>query len=192
MTLLTKHIALGNHYETKSQHYLAAPLYLQAVTLSPPDSCHTAVLSTFSEFSYRTYTDQLPRVVNNLAISLAQQPVQSPLNTQAAPGNEKSSPSPNQVPTRAVLLSSARSWALQALSTAKKVTGEGRTGECDEACAVAMCNLGDIAAMAGDAEEARRRFLESLELSQRIAFEPGIAQAKEGLKRTKATPPSKI
>lgn len=166
--------ALGNHYESKSQHYLAAPLYLQAITLSPPDSCHTAVL------------------MNNLAISLAQQPIQSPFNAQPAPGKEKSSPSPEQVPTRAVLLSSARSWALQALSTAKKVTGEGRTEECDEACAVAMCNLGDIAAMAGDAEEARRRFLESLELSQRLAFKPGITQAKEGLKRTTATPPSKI
>lgn len=37
--------ALGNHYEEKNQHYLAAPLFLQAVNLSPPTSCHTAVLS---------------------------------------------------------------------------------------------------------------------------------------------------
>lgn len=37
--------ALGDHYEQKSQHYLAAPLYLQAIALSPPQSCHTAVLS---------------------------------------------------------------------------------------------------------------------------------------------------
>jgi hypothetical protein len=41
--------ALGNHYESKSQHYLAAPLYLQAITLSPPKSCHTAVLSKYTE-----------------------------------------------------------------------------------------------------------------------------------------------
>ncbi|KAI1112135.1 TPR domain-containing protein [Nemania sp. NC0429] len=166
--------ALGNHYESKSQHYLAAPLYLQAVTLSPPDSCHTAVL------------------MNNLAISLVQQPVQSPLSPQPAPGNEKPSPPPDQLPSRAMLISSARAWALQALNTAKKVTGEGRTEECDEACAVAMCNLGDIAIMAGDTEEARRRFLESLELSQRLAFEPGIKQAKEGLQRATTSPPSKI
>lgn len=39
--------ALGNHYESKSQHYLAAPLYLQAITLSPPKSCHSAVLSKY-------------------------------------------------------------------------------------------------------------------------------------------------
>ncbi|KAF2964921.1 hypothetical protein GQX73_g8637 [Xylaria multiplex] len=159
--------ALGNHYESKSQHYLAAPLYLQAVTLSPPESCHTAVL------------------MNNLASSLAQQPVQSPFNSQQTLEHEK----PTQ-PTRAMLLSSARSWALQALGTAQKVTGERRTDECDEACAVAMCNLGDIAAMAGDMKEAKRRFSESLELSQKLSFEPGISQAKEGLKRASAAPSS--
>ncbi|KAK6584202.1 hypothetical protein PZA11_003932 [Diplocarpon coronariae] len=47
--------ALGHHYEEKNQHYLAAPLFLQALTQSPPGSCHTAVL------------------MNNLSISLAQQ-----------------------------------------------------------------------------------------------------------------------
>lgn len=40
--------ALGNHYESKSQHYLAAPLFLQAISLSPPNSCHTAVLSKYT------------------------------------------------------------------------------------------------------------------------------------------------
>ncbi|KAI0452090.1 TPR domain-containing protein [Xylaria acuta] len=165
--------ALGNHYESKSQHYLAAPLYLQAVTLSPPNSCHTAVL------------------MNNLAISLVQQPVQSPLHPQPAPGSEKQSQLAVQATARATLLAGARSWALQALGTAQKVTSESRTEECDEACAVAMCNLGDIASMAGDVEEAKRRFRESLELSQKLAFEPGIAQAKDGLKRLSATQPSK-
>ncbi|KAI8950649.1 TPR domain-containing protein [Xylaria longipes] len=166
--------ALGNHYESKSLHYLAAPLYLQAVTLSPPNSCHTAVL------------------MNNLAISLVQQPIQSPLDTQPTPGSGNQSQPITQVPTRATLVASARSWALQALATAQKVTGESRTEECDEACAVAMCNLGDIASMAGDVEEAKRRFRESLELSQKLAFEPGIAQAKDGLKRVSGTRPSKV
>ncbi|KAI1816373.1 TPR domain-containing protein [Poronia punctata] len=162
--------ALGNHYESKSQHYLAAPLFLQAVTLSPPSSCHTAVL------------------MNNLATSIAQQPIDPPLTTAPA---RKSAGSVPQAPTRAMLLASARSWALQALGTAQKVTGEGRTEECDEACAVAMCNLGDIAAMAGDMGEAKRRFRESLEMSQKLAFKPGIIQAKEGLKRL-SEPPSSV
>jgi ATP/maltotriose-dependent transcriptional regulator MalT len=129
--------------------------------------------------------------VNNLAISLSQQPVQSPLNTELAPGNEKSSQTTGQTPTRAVLLASARSWALQAIATAKKVTGEARTQECDIACVVAMCNLADIVATAGDMDEAKRRYHESLELSQKFGYEAGIAQSKLGLERIAAIPPPK-
>ncbi|KAI2638939.1 TPR domain-containing protein [Hypomontagnella submonticulosa] len=160
--------ALGNHYESKSQHYLAAPLFLQAISLSPPNSCHTAVL------------------MNNLAISLAQQPVQTP--PDSSQGSQPGGPDVATRPTRSTMLASARSWALQAQATAQKVHGEDRTDECDEACAVALCNLGDIAAMAGDVEEAKRKFKESLTLSKRIAFEPGTTQAEEGLKRLSTKP----
>lgn len=38
--------ALAHNYEEKDQHYLAAPLFLNALALSPSSSCHTAVLST--------------------------------------------------------------------------------------------------------------------------------------------------
>ncbi|KAI1262725.1 hypothetical protein F5Y18DRAFT_150382 [Xylariaceae sp. FL1019] len=155
--------ALANHYESKSLHYLAAPLYLQATTMSPPNSCHTAVL------------------MNNLAISLAQQPVQSPIQGLPAPGGD-------QAPTRATLLASARSWASQALATADRISGENRTEECDEACAVAMCNLADIAAMTGDTQDAKRRFSESLALSKKIGFTPGVIQAQDGLKRVASAP----
>lgn len=47
--------ALGHHYEEKDMHYLAAPLFLQALANSPTSTCHTVVL------------------MNNLSISLAQQ-----------------------------------------------------------------------------------------------------------------------
>ncbi|KAI5926992.1 tpr domain-containing protein [Camillea tinctor] len=154
--------ALGNHYESKSQHYLAAPLYLQALSLSPRNSCHAAVLT--------------------------QQPVQSPLEPSQLPvARISGQDGVSQQPTRSALVASARSWASQALATAQKVTGEDRTEECDEACAVALCNLGDLAAMAGDNEEAKRKFKESLELSKRIAFLPGTRQAQEGLKRVSET-----
>lgn len=163
--------ALGNHYESKSQHYLSAPLFLQAVSLSPRNSCHTAVL------------------MNNLAISLAQQPVDTPTTTSQTSQGSKSNVTAR--PTRSTLLASARAWALQAQETAQKVQGEDRTDECDEACAVALCNLGDIAAMAGDTEEARRKFKESLSLSKRIAFDPGVAQAQEGLQRLSTVTPNR-
>ncbi len=48
-TILTKknQPALANHYETRNQHYLAAPLYLQALTLIPHSNCHSVVLSNY-------------------------------------------------------------------------------------------------------------------------------------------------
>jgi hypothetical protein len=116
--------------------------------------------------------------VNNLAISLAQQPLTAADGT-ALPAATGSKDQPR--PTRAALLASAKSWALQAHSTGSKVTGEDRTGECDQACAVALCNLGEIAAMTGDMEEAKARFKQSLGLSRRIGFEAGVTQAEDGL-----------
>ncbi|CZT41378.1 uncharacterized protein RSE6_01110 [Rhynchosporium secalis] len=60
--------ALAHHYEEKSKHYLAAPLFLQALAQSPPASCHTAV------------------IMNNLSISLVQQ--RPPADTPAATRSE--------------------------------------------------------------------------------------------------------
>ena len=38
-------LALGHHYEQKNQHYLAAPLFLQALALIPQTDCHSVILS---------------------------------------------------------------------------------------------------------------------------------------------------
>ncbi|MCJ1404763.1 hypothetical protein MMC11_007989 [Xylographa trunciseda] len=61
--------SLANHYEQKDQHYLAAPLYLQCLSLLPQTSCHAVVL------------------MNNLSISLAQQ---IPPPTSATPPPSRS------------------------------------------------------------------------------------------------------
>jgi len=68
--------ALAHHYEERNQHYLAAPLFLRALSLSPSSSCHTVVL------------------MNNLSISLAQQnppptPGQPPASRSAFVGNAR-------------------------------------------------------------------------------------------------------
>lgn len=36
---------LAGYYESNDQHFLAAPLYLQALDLLPPNNCHAVVLS---------------------------------------------------------------------------------------------------------------------------------------------------
>ena len=74
--------ALGNNYEEKDMHDLAAPLFLQAINLSPPNSCHTAVLSksspprssrAYASFTASSNLDAAANLalVNNLSISLA-------------------------------------------------------------------------------------------------------------------------
>jgi hypothetical protein len=40
--------ALGTQFESTNKHHLAAPLFLQAIALCPPKSCHRVILSQFS------------------------------------------------------------------------------------------------------------------------------------------------
>lgn len=147
--------ALGHLYESRNQHFLAAPLFLQALGLCQPRSCHSVVL------------------MNNLAISLAQQkppPALSPNQPPASPASH---------------VSDARQWAQKALALASSINPPERTAECDEGCAVATINLGDLAMMEGDLDEAERRYKEGKEMSKAIGFEDGVRRADELLKNLK-------
>ncbi|KAI4125573.1 MAG: hypothetical protein LQ338_004177 [Usnochroma carphineum] len=142
--------SLANHYESRSQHYLATPLYLQAVSLISPRNCHAVTLMT------------------NLSASLSQQLTSS---------------SPYEPPVdRAALTSNARTWAQKALETASAIQPPDRTAECDEGCAVAMHNLGEIAEMDGNIAEARRRYVEAESLSKAIGFGEGVKNSRERLR----------
>ncbi len=44
-----------------------------------------------------------------------------------------------------------------------------------------LCTLGDIARLAGDLGEARRRFEQALSMSKKIGFAPAVARAEDGL-----------
>ncbi|KAK3325452.1 hypothetical protein B0H66DRAFT_124460 [Apodospora peruviana] len=157
--------SLGHSYETRSQFELALPLFLQALRLSH-NPCHSAVL------------------MNNIAICFAQHPVMGPsaaaLDNSIAVEKPVSSATPAE--RRASYLDSARRWATNANRHASEPQGEERTAECDEACAVSLCNLGDFASLGGNSAEARRMFEQAITLSKRVGFEPGVAQAEAGLK----------
>lgn len=43
--LTTPPAALAHNYEEKDKHYLAAPLFLQALAMIPQPTCHSVVLS---------------------------------------------------------------------------------------------------------------------------------------------------
>lgn len=107
--------------------------------------------------------------MNNLATSLA---LQNPPPTDSLP---QTSPS--------ALLEDAKLWAQKAIDVAAKIKPPGRTPECDEACAVAMYNLGEFARWSGDKSVARKWLEEAHTLSKRVGFEEGIKSAEDGLKR---------
>ncbi|KAI8181962.1 hypothetical protein KHU50_012371 [Colletotrichum sp. SAR 10_65] len=122
--------------------------------------------------------------LNNLAVAFAQHPTQASLETiSGAPSTSDVLFSPDMPTDRAGLLEAAKNWARNAYSHAKDVKGDDRTEECDEACAVALTNMGDIAAMLGNKIDARKRFQQAIEMSKKIGFEPGVAQAEAGLQK---------
>ncbi|KUI61046.1 hypothetical protein VP1G_08218 [Cytospora mali] len=159
--------SLAHSYERKSEFDLALPLFFQALRLCQ-DQCHMAV------------------IMNNLAVTFAQHPPRAPYSTLAGivPGEgDAAPPSSAEKWTRKDLLESAERWAKNAYQHAKEPTGEQRTPECDEACVVALINLGDMAAMAGNTKGARRKYEQSIKVSEKNGLTDGIAQAQAGLKR---------
>ncbi|KAI9727804.1 MAG: hypothetical protein M1834_007951 [Cirrosporium novae-zelandiae] len=149
---------LGLFYEENNQHYLAAPLFLQALTLAPHKSCHAVVL------------------MNNLSVSLAQQ--------QPPPSSSAATTTPGTPPaSRAQLVSSGRAWARKAITLANELQQEERDEECDTGCAVATHNLGELAEMDGNVGEARTRYAEAMRMAGAVGFEDGVMRAREALER---------
>ncbi|KAJ3492431.1 hypothetical protein NLG97_g5399 [Lecanicillium saksenae] len=154
--------SLGRDYERKSQFHLAIPLFFQALRLCELP-CHRAV------------------VMNNLAASFAQIPV-SFLSGALSEGL-KDLESAEMPKTRPECLEAAENWAKNAYMHGNDVKGDERTQECDEACAVALCNWGDVAAMLGKTAVARKKYEQCIDMSNKLGFTDGARQAAEGLKK---------
>lgn len=157
--------SLGRNYERKSQFHLAIPLFFQALR-NCDNPCHRAV------------------IMNNLSACFAQHPIYSPASG-GSPETESlkdlfASSMPN---TRKDCMEAAANWAKNAYDHAKGVQGEARTLECDEACVVALCNWGDVAAMQGKKDLARKKYDQCIEMSNKLDFPHGVKQAQEGLKK---------
>ena len=123
--------------------------------------------------------------VNNIAACFAQHPLllvgEAPVDAQlgeALGSQEKATPAER----RTSYLQSAERWAKNAKQHASEPQGDQRSAECDEACAVALCNLGHIANLSGNTDKARRQFEQAVELSRKIGFAQGVSQAEDGLR----------
>jgi len=168
--------ALAHTYEARDQHFLAAPLFLQALTQLPSTTrdCHAVVL------------------MNNLASSVAQQSpraaraaVESAAQSQHIPSAASQTLRTAAVPTRESLVENARQWAQKALELAANIKPPERNSECDVGCAVATHNLGEFAEMLGDLVEARRRYEEALSLARAIGFQEGVENTSARLRELK-------
>ncbi|KAL1641885.1 hypothetical protein SLS58_005720 [Diplodia intermedia] len=161
--------ALAHHYEGLDQHYLATPLFLQALTAANPKSCHAATL------------------MNNLAISISQQRPPpgfgTPVNNISPPTSPSNPSTPAPLHTLPPVTEQARQWATKAVNLASSLAPPERDEECDLACAVATHNLGEFAEMEGRISEARRRYTEASSLAKAIGFEDGYQNSEEGIKR---------
>lgn len=153
--------SLGRNYERRSQFHLAIPLFFQALRLCD-SPCHRAV------------------IMNNLSAAFAQHPIYSPGAVEASETLKDifDSAMPR---TRNDCLEAAMNWARNSYTHARDVKGDDRTEECDEACAVALCNWGDVAAMQGKTELARKKYQQCIDMSKKMEFPQGVKQAQEGL-----------
>ena len=166
--------SLAHTYEEKDQHYLATPLFLQALNLQQAKDCHTVIL------------------MNNLASSLAQQSpraaraVQSYAQSSTISNSESANSKPSgPVATKQQMLDNARMWAQKALDIAGGIKPPERNEECDVGCVVAMHNLGEFAEMSQDTEGARKKYGEAVSLAKGIGFQEGVERGEERLKALK-------
>jgi len=159
---------LAHSYEDKDQHYLATPLFLQALSLYPSKDCHTVIL------------------MNNLASSLAQQSARAAraAQTYATSQNIDERPAGPTI-SRDSLIANAQTWAHKALDVAAAIKPPERTEECDVGCAVATHNLGEFAEMLGNVAVARERYQESVSLGRSIGFQEGVENSSERLRKLK-------
>lgn len=159
--------ALAHGYEEKGMHYLATPLFLQALSLKEATDCHSVVL------------------MNNVASSLAQQSPQAARRAHAVAESKdiKSPDAPTgPVATRETLIENAKLWAQKALDVAANIEPPVRDEECDVGCAVAMHNLGEFAEMLKDSETAKKKYVEAVSLSRAIGFEEGVENSSARLR----------
>jgi len=169
---------LGHSYLDSRQPEFALPLFLQALSLSPAKSCHSAMLSTC------WVCDVMPlrlivTTVNQVSASLSlQNPATAARYAQIPKGKSKA-----PAPTAADFQKQAKQWAEKALAMAQTVPPPDRTQECDIACAVTTHNLAELAHMSGDDVTAKRLFQEAKTLSKAMGFEDGIKEADTALRR---------
>lgn len=92
----------------------------------------------------------------------------------------RSHPQPNEE-----ILRQAEAWAKKGLEIAKQAKEGSATPDptCEEVFAVALFNVAALRHMAGNKEEAKKLYQESLKQSEAIGLQPGVKHARDALRQ---------
>lgn len=125
--------------------------------------------------------------MNNIATSFAEHPLIAPGDAPVHSMMEESKSWVSPAEQRASYLAAAQRWAQNAITHASEPRGDARTPECDQACAVALSNLGSVLAMLGRNADARKKYEQAAALSRKFGLEDYAAEAET---RLKSLPPA--
>lgn len=118
--------------------------------------------------------------MNNLAASLAQHPAHAPYALVPAAFATSEDKVPPTVPsTRREFLEAAERWARNASDLAAGTPARDRSQECDEACAVVLCNLSDVLEALGRPSDARTALKDALQLGTRLGLGHVVERAEQ-------------
>jgi hypothetical protein len=124
---------------------------------------------------------ELTPSVNNIATSFAEHPLIPPGDAPVHAMMAESKTWVSAAEQRASYLAAAQRWAQNAIDHAAEPQGEKRTPECDQACAVALSNMGSVLAMLGKNREAREKYEQAVALSRKFGFDDYAAEANARL-----------
>ena len=119
--------ALGTFYQQQKKPRLVVPLYLKALEMMNPPTCHSSVLSSRMAILISLTYD----VVSNIAAAMADE-----FQLQNAKGSEAPQ-----------LLNDAMKWAKRAISQASVIPADKYTEECESSCLSATVLFTIIAAL---------------------------------------------
>lgn len=164
--IATAYTELADLYSRQGKHDLAATLYMYALGLIKEEEGESTTCAQVV-------------LLNNVSSQMAEQ-LQNPDLRPTSPHKFHGSSMAHDQ-----LLDAAARWAKKALDVAAYIKPPARDGSCDLACQAATYNLGEIAEMQNNFQEAGKHYTNARILARRMNFEEGITKADEALKRLK-------
>ena len=170
--MATALVELASGYIEKGSYGLALPLYLRA-------------LDFICQEEDGSPTCKQVELLNGVSTAMAGQAQMLPSLAKAGERRQQQLSSP-ATPSRENIINAAKQWAQKALDVASTIKPPVRDEGCDSSCVAATYNLGELAMMANQRNEATKRYREAESLARATGFEDGVTRAQAALKRMRS------